>query len=63
MKELAENGHRLGSTPLLTNDENSWPGMGRTVSCNHLFPSLERERSSAGLGAVWLGDEMSPWAS
>lgn len=49
VKKLAENGHRIGSTPLLANDQNSWPGMKRNVSCNNLFPSLEQERSSAGL--------------
>lgn len=61
VKELAENGHRIGSTPPPTNDQKSWPGMKSNVSCNHLFPPLEQKRSSTGLGEV-VWDTASPQA-
>lgn len=50
VKELAENGHRVGCTALLTNDQRSWPGMKRDVSCHHLFPS-PRQQHPGGAGA------------
>lgn len=64
-KELAESGHRVGSTPLLTNDQKSWPGMKRDVSCNHLLPSPEQRSSGEAREerrGAWLGDARCPRA-